>query len=210
MEKENNLKGSIEPVNIEGTKKILDQLMNSVCIIKVKGRLGTGFFCKIPFRKQTIKVFMTNYNILNEEDYKENKKLNLSLYDEKKNVIIDLEIKRETYFNKNDNITIIELKEEDNIKNYLELDDNLFQDNIEINYINKSIYVLHYPDGKNANVSYGLINNINKYNINHNCRIDKYSLGSPILNLKSKKVIGIHKEDYNISTLLKYPLKDFN
>ena len=147
MEKENNLKGSIEPVNIEGTKKILDQLMNSVCIIKVNGRLGTGFFCKIPFRKQTIKVFMTNYNILNEEDYKENKKLNLSLYDEKENVIIDLEIKRETYFNKNDNITIIELKEEDNIKNYLELDDNLFEDNIEINYINKSIYVLHYPDG---------------------------------------------------------------
>ena len=88
MEKENNLKGSIEPVNIEGTKKILDQLMNSVCIIKVKGRLGTGFFCKIPFRKQTIKVFMTNYNILNEEGYKENKKLNLSLYDEKENVII--------------------------------------------------------------------------------------------------------------------------
>ena len=30
-----------------------------------------------------------------------------------------------------------------------------------------------------------------------------------LLNLKSKKVIGIHKEDYNIGTLLKYPLKDF-
>ena len=203
------MKDSIESVNIEGTKKILDQLMNSVCIIKVKGRLGTGFFCKIPFRKQTIKVFMTNYNILNEEDYKENKKLNLSLYDEKESVIIDLEIKRETYFNKNDNITIIELIEEDNINNYHELDDNLFQDNIEINYINKSIYILHYPDGQNANVSYGLINNINKYNINHNCRIDKCSFGSPILNLTNKKVIGMHKEDYNIGILLKYPLKDF-
>ena len=69
--------------------------------------------------------------------------------------------------------------------------------------------MLHYPDGKNANVSYGLINNINKYNINHNCRIDKCSFGSPILNLTSKKVIGMHKEDYNIGTLLKYLLKDF-
>ena len=58
-------------------------------------------------------------------------------------------------------------------------------------------------------MSYGLINNINKYNTNHNCRIDKYSFGSPILNLKSKKVIGIQKKGYNIGTLLKYPLKDF-
>ena len=61
-------------------------------------------------------------------------------------------------------------------------------------------------------MSYGLINNIDKYNINHNCKIDKYSSGSPILNLKSKKVIGIQKENsinYNIGTLLKFPLKDF-
>ena len=173
MEQEDKLKDSIEPVNIEGTKKILDQLMNYICKIKVKGRIGTGFFCKIPFKKVTLKVFITNYNILNEEDYKENKILNLSLNDEKETITKDLGIKRETYFNKEYNITIIELVEEDNIKNYLELDDNLFQDNIELNYIYQSIYILHYPDGKNANVSYGLINNIDKYNINHNCKIDK-------------------------------------
>ena len=37
--------------------------------------------------------------------------------------------------NKDYDITIIELKDEDKINNYLELDDNLFQDNAEI--INK-------------------------------------------------------------------------
>ena len=213
MEKENKIKDSIEPINIEGTKKILEQLMNCICKINIKGRLGTGFFCKIPFRKNKLKVFMSNYNILNEEDYKENKKLNLLLYDEKEIITIDLGIERETYFNKEYNITIIELKEEDNIKNYLELDDDLLQDNIEINYINKSIYILHYLNEKNSNVSYGLINNINKYNINHKCRIDKCSSGSPILNLQSKKVIGIHNEksiNDNIGTLLKFPLKDFS
>ena len=209
MNKENKLKDSIEPVNIDGTKKILDQLMNSICKINIKGKLGTGFFCKIPFRKETIKILLTNYNILNKEDFKEKKKLNLSLYDEKESITIDLDVERETYFNKKCNITIIELKDKDNIKNYLELDNNLFQDNIEINYINKSIYILHYPDGKNVNVSYGLINNIDKYNINHNCSIDICSSGSPILNLKSKKVIGIHNKVYNIGTLLKNPLKDF-
>ena len=37
MEKENKLKDSIEPINIEGTKKILNQLMNSICKICIKG-----------------------------------------------------------------------------------------------------------------------------------------------------------------------------
>ena len=155
---------------------------------------------------------MTNYGIINENDYKENKILNLSLYDEKETITIDLGIEWKAYFNEKYNITIIELNEKDNIKNSLELDNNLFQDNIETNYINKSIYILHYLNGKDANVSYGLIDNIYKYNINHKCSIDKCSSGSPILNLQSKKVIGIHNEGsikYNIGTLLKIPLNDF-
>ena len=212
MEKENKLKDSIKPVNIEGTIMILEQLMNCICKVKIKRKCGTGFFCTIPIRKEIIKVFITNYDILNENDYKENKKLNLSLYDDKETIIINLEIERETYFKKEYNITLIELKEEDNIKNYLEIDNDLFQDNIEINYIYKSIYALHYPNENNANVSYGLINNINNYNINHNCSIDKFSIGSPILNLQSNKVIGIHNKEsnnYNVGTFLKFPLKDF-
>ena len=106
----------------------------------------------------------------------------------------------------------MELNEKDKIKEYLELDDNLFQDNIEINYKNKSIYILHYQNEKEAKVSYGLLNNIDKSNIIHNCIIDNGSPGSPILNLKSNKVIGIHNKDsnnYNIGTLMKFPLKDF-
>ena len=195
MEKGKNLKDSIDPVDIEGTKTILAQMMNCICKIKIKGKFGTGFFCKIPFRKESINVFVTSYYILDEKDYKENKKINLSLNDDKDILTIDLGVDRETYFNKDYDIALIEIREEDNIINYLELDDNLFQDNSEINYINGSIYVLHYLNGKNASVSYGLINNIDKYKIIHNCIIDKCSSWSPILNLKSNKVIGMHKDD---------------
>ena len=46
MEEENKLKDSIEPVDIEGTKIILNQLMNCICKIKIKERIGTGFFLK--------------------------------------------------------------------------------------------------------------------------------------------------------------------
>ena len=75
------------------------------------------------------------------------------------------------------------------------------------------IYILQYLNGKNACVSYGILNKINKYDIIHACSIDNVSLGSPILNLKNNKVIGIHKQgsnnfNYNKGTLLKYPLND--
>ena len=46
----------------------------------------------------------------------------------------------------------------------------------------------------------------------HNCSIDNNSSGSPILNLQTNKVIGIHNKssiNYNIGTLLKLPIKDF-
>ena len=208
MEKENNLKDSIEPVHIKDTKTILTQMMNCICKITIKERFGTGFFCKIPFRKKTIKVLMTNNNFLNEKEFKDIKNLNLSLNDEKESLTIDLVHDRETYFNKEYDVTLIELRDEDNIKDYLELDDNLFQDNSEINYIDTSIYILNYPNGDTAAVSYGILNNINEYYINHKCRIDIGSSGSPILNLKNNKVIGIHNKSSN-GTLLKFPLNNY-
>ena len=187
--------------------------MNCICKIKLKREYGTGFFCKITFEKKIIKVLLTNHHVLNENNFKENKKLNLLLNDEKELRIIDLEIKRETYFNKDYNLVVIELKENDNIENYLELDDDLFKNNADIIYLDKSLYVLQYPNGDKACVSYGLLNNINKYNIYHKCSTDKGSSGSPILSLRNNKVIGIHKKsshfDFNIGTLLNFPLKDF-
>ena len=58
MEDKKKIEGSIDPVNIEGTKKILDQLMNCICKIQIKGIYATGFFCKFSHKKQAIKVFM--------------------------------------------------------------------------------------------------------------------------------------------------------
>ena len=213
MEEEKKIVDSIDPVNIEGTKKILDQMRKCICKIKMKEEFGTGFFCKFPNKKETLKVFMTNYHVLNEKSLEENKKLNLLLNDEKEILKIDLEIKRKTYFNKDYDITIIELKDEDRIEDYLELDDNLFQDDAEIIYVDKSIYILQYPNGQNACVSYGLLFNIDEYNISHRCSTEKGSSGSPILNLQNNKVIGIHSKgsqyNFNMGTLLKLPFQDF-
>jgi len=126
MKKEKKIIGTLEPLNIDSTSKILEQLRKCICKIKLKGEYGTGFFCKIPFGKETMKVLMTNEHVLKEKNLKENKKLNLLLNDEKEVLIINLEIERKSYFNKDYDVTLIELKEEDKIKDYLELDDNLF------------------------------------------------------------------------------------
>ena len=79
-------------------------------------------------------------------------------------------------------------------------------------YNEQSIYILHYPNSNKASVSYGYgLESNNEYNIVHKCNTLLGSSGGPILNLSTKKVIGIHKafiskEKYNIGTLLKYPL----
>jgi len=88
-----------------------------------------------------------------------------------------------------------------------------------ISYEGKSIYIIQYPKGQNgeeeACVSFGTLNKINEYNIIHKCSTDSGSSGSPILNLKNNKIIGIHKDtpdftkNFNYGTLLKYTLNDF-
>ena len=216
MKTEKKIRNSPEPVNIAGTKAILEQMINCICKIKIREASGTGFFCKIPLGKnESLNVLMTNYHILDEKYYEDNKEIHLLLNDEKEAFVIEQLTERKTYFNKEYDITIIELKEEDGIKNFLELDDNLFKEKEKVFYEDKSIYVLQYPYGRNACVSYGLSINIEKNDIKHTCSTENGSSGSPILNLENNKVIAIHKgaglSDFNFNkgTFLKYPLNNF-
>ena len=71
---------------------------------------------------------MTNYHVIDEKYFRENDKIDLLLNDYNDAKVIDLRIKRKNYFNKEYDITIIELNKNDKIKNFLELDDNLFKD----------------------------------------------------------------------------------
>jgi len=153
MQEEIKIKGSVDPVNISGTKKILNQMMKCICKIKIKGdnqegiiskdAYGTGFFCAIPLDENNIiNCLMTNYHVLNEKYFEDKKEINILLNDDSEAKLIDLDIKRIIHYNKEYDTTIIELKEEDKIKNYLELDDNIFKDNENIFYEGKSIYII--------------------------------------------------------------------
>ena len=140
MENEKMIKNSPAPVDIAGTKTILNQMMYCICKIKINATNGTGFFCKIPHKNRSIKVLMTNYHVLDDIYYQQNKDITLLLNDEKGVKIINLGIERKTYFNKDYDVAMIELKENDNINNYLELDDNLFKEETQAYYKDISIY----------------------------------------------------------------------
>ena len=75
---------------------------------------------------------------------------------------------------------------------------------------------MQYPEG-NLSVSYGLLDSIienKKYNFNHSCSTKRGSSGSPILNISTNKILGIHKEgseifNFNRGTFLNKPIKEF-
>ena len=210
---------SPEPVSIEGTQRILNQLMNCVFKININSSFGSGFFCEIPLTKnEAFNCLITNYHVLNEEYYKQKGKIDLIINDD--NIInIDItNIKRRTYFNKDYDIAIIELKENDDITDFLELDEHLFNNGEDVYYKDKSIYILQYPNGGIAKVSYGILGGFNKYDVQHFASTLIGSSGSPILNLETNKVIAIHKGhkeesttkfNFNLGTFLKIPLIDF-
>ena len=223
--KESMLTGYPSTITYESTQKIIEQMEKSICKFKIEEEQGTGFFCKIPYpnKNNMLKVFITNNHLINDILlYHENSKITLDIKSEKEPKIINLN-NRLKYTNIEYDVTIIEIKDNDNINSFLKLDKNLIMDienNLNMNnnnkeFIDKTIYIIQYPEGE-LSVSYGILESIyedKKYNFNHKCSTRGGSSGSPILNINNK-IIGIHKEGnnmnkYNKGTFLNYPIKEF-
>ena len=218
---ESILNGYPLPISYDCSLTIMEQMKRDICKIKIGPEQGTGFFCKIPFpdRNNMLPVFITTHHILNEDIlYKPNSKIAISIREDKKMKEIKLD-NRKIYTNKEYDITIIEIKQEDGIKSFLELDDKILNDIIDKNnendqYVDDTIYIIHYPESK-LSVSYGTLEKIyidKEYDFRHKCSTRGGSSGSPILN-SNNKVIGIHKKGsnnkYNLGTFINYPIREF-
>ena len=135
---------------------------------------------------------MTNEHVIKKETINAIEKITIYFdgQNERRDIILNEDkryIREYTY--KNQDITTIEIIEEDNIDkkyfllpyigNYNEL-------------LNKNIYIVQFPVGK---LSYcgGELLDINKYEITHNASTDSGSSGSPIFLVNTTRVIGIHK-----------------
>ena len=143
-------------ITYERLRTILEQMENCICRIKTENEAGTGFFCKIPFPnlKKQISVLITNNHIINEELlFKPNAKISFSTKNDKNSKEISFHgRKRMTFSEDKYDTTIIEIRDEDNIKNFMELDDAIINDifkdeNNNINeFENQSIYIIQYPN----------------------------------------------------------------
>ena len=72
------IKGAVDYVTVKQTQKILMQMEKSIC--KIKGRLTvTGFFCLIKYENKDIPCLITNYQVIDDEYIKVNKKIEISL-----------------------------------------------------------------------------------------------------------------------------------
>ena len=112
-------------ISYECSKKIIEQMERNICKINIEKEQGTGFFCKIPFptQNQMLPVFITNNHVINNDILNKDKiKLDIEIEETMKEIKLNNRMK---YTNEEYDITIIEIKEEDKIKNYLELDDNI-------------------------------------------------------------------------------------
>ena len=112
---------------------------------------------------------------------------------------------------------IIEIKEEDEIKDCF-LIDNLILDKENGNqYLNNDTYISQFPEGRDLSFAQGEIESIKDDIIKHSISTLHGSSGSPILihNNNNFKIIGIHKaeckkENFNLGIYMKYILNDIN
>ena len=163
--KEKYINSSPEPIDLEGTEKIIEQMKKCICKIHTKdvNTNGLSIFCKIQYNKsESIKVMIINNYILSKIDIENEKKIKILINDDKIYKYIDINKSRLMFTSKKYGITFVEIKENDEIKNFFELDREKSDDKNELNniYLKKPIYTLNYSEKDDIIISNGLLNEI--------------------------------------------------
>ena len=143
----------------ECTKTILDQMNRALYKIYYgkEENFTFGFFCHIKYENINIPTLITNGQTIYLE-----KNNNIKVKINKEIIYVDLgDVK---YYNKEHDISIIEIKESKNNNIYfLQLDERLYENNYVMNLNNESIYIIHYDTNKNISdiyVTFGKIKDI--------------------------------------------------
>ena len=170
----------------------LNKVIKSVYKVKYNNRVGTGFLIKLNKDQKELNCLMTNEHVITKEMIESNEIIEIENKSDEKLIKINLD-KNERFiiYNEEMDISIIEIKIDDNINDKCFLLPNL--DNY-MEYIDKDIYIVQYPLGKNISYSEGKIKNIKNEELIYDASTKLGSSGSPILIKNTIEVIGIHKQ----------------
>ena len=176
---------------IQNIKKQID---NSFCKIECnKEEDAIGFFCYIPIENE---INLLPVIIVNNFIKKESDKITIH----KNNICLSLSIdkKRKIFSIVEDSITIIEIKEDDNLdmNSFLDIDEDIYKEDLKESFVQKIIYLLYYSKSKDIKYSLGVIKVIDEgddYKFEYLCDTenDSPSMGL-IFNLSNFKIIGFH------------------
>ena len=184
---ENEDNAIVDAFVIKGIK--FTEIEKCICKIIRKNKVGTGFFCEIP--EKNIKLLITNNHIIDEIYLEQGNKVAYMISEKEKETYneIDLEKDRFKLTNKIMDFTIIEILKEDNIQNFLKINNEQYD-------MNNEIYSYQYAGGVKLGFSFGNIIVKKENLLEYNVGTKSGSSGSPLLLMKNSKVIGLHKAYY--------------
>ena len=172
----------------------LNESCKSICKIIYQNNFGTGFFIKLYKDEKELLCLMSNQHVIRKDMIESKETINIKYNYEKKWIKIKLDEKeRFIKYDKEMDFTIVEIKSEDKIKDKYFLLPCIN----DIDYKDKDIYIVQYPEGKNLSYSQGKIKTIDNYELSYDASTKSGSSGSPILLKNTTEVIGIHKQGSN-------------
>ena len=150
---DNILLNSKESINVQEREIKFQQIKKCICKIYTKDDNinGLSIFCKIQYNEsESIKVLIINNYILSKIDIENEKQIKISINDDKLYKNIEINKSRLIFTSEKYGITFIEIKENDEIKNFFELDMEKSIDKNELNniYLKKPIYTISYTEKK--------------------------------------------------------------
>ena len=155
--------------------------MNTITFGIIKDTKQICFFTKIKYKNINIPVMITNYKII--KYIANNNYINIYINNE----LNKIEIGKGKFFDKDYDLAVIEIKNNKKIK-FLELDENIYEKEIENYNNNEMIYIINY-NKNDISVAYSIINNINNYEIFYSKYFDNNDNILPIFNLSNNYLI---------------------
>ena len=185
---------------LENVDRIISKVSRSICKIKIETSFGTikgtGFLLAFRIDQESFYCLVSNEHVINKKLLNSDINIYISYDSEFRSAYINLNKNKRYMKSFKDiglDIAIVEILDEDNIsKDYYLYPE--YEEWINNELINNSIYIPQYPGGKGLMNAKGIIKAINKYEFTHLANTEQGSSGSPIFLENRIRVIGIHKQ----------------